>query len=242
MKKLAVFVLLISICLSLSACMMPESKFDYDNGIACFNQGRFADAAEFFVEAKGYRDSRQKLLEIYYAGINDLESGNFADAARIFAAFGSYEVNNSPDYAYIMEAYLKFTEDLNSIAFYDVLYRHHHLDGVDALIEFTDSLCYPGTSVVKFEYVVSNGSEFDSYEYTGSHDAVFTEYYPKSGDGDKKTETVSLAAEEYRAFLSDLGANESGVLHGNMNGNSFSLFFSSYLSHYSNYISVSVYN
>lgn len=101
MKKIIILLLTFVMCLSICACgaKTPQEVIDaYNNANASFSQGRYEDAAKFYVEAGDYEDAQQKLLEIYYHAVNCFENSNYEQAFSLFSILAEANVNDSAVY------------------------------------------------------------------------------------------------------------------------------------------------
>lgn len=101
MKKIIILLLTFAMCLSICACgeKIPQEVIDaYNNANASFSQGRYEEAAKFYVEAGDYEDTQQKLLEIYYHAVNCFENSNYEQAFSLFSILAEANVNDSAVY------------------------------------------------------------------------------------------------------------------------------------------------
>ena len=101
MKKIIAILLTLAMCLSICACgkKVPQEVIDaYNNANASFSQGRYEEAAKFYVEVGDYEDAQQKLLEIYYHAVNCFENGNYEQVFSLFSILAEANVNDSAVY------------------------------------------------------------------------------------------------------------------------------------------------
>lgn len=132
MKKIISLLLALVLCLSLCACgekATPEMIEAYKNANACLSQGRYKEAATFYIDAGNYEDTDQKLLEIYYYAVNCYEQMNFNEAAPLFRILANAGINESQKY-------------LDSFGFYELLenakIQFEQLHNVTSALELID--------------------------------------------------------------------------------------------------------
>ena len=246
MKKVLLLLLSLAICFTLLGCATKEEKAAYQNALACFEQERYADAAKFFVDADGYKDSEEKLLELYYAAVTLYEAGAYFDAKEIFDVIKYLNINDDAvAYGIVLDAYEEFFVNFNAKEFFLTIDPYIELSGMPSLKALVETLCYPYTSVVRFEYVVSNGNNFNVYEShekcgtNNERDSFFYEYQPESR---LDTDALDSAWLQYLIYFKSIGGEYNEVTSGysfsdDLNDQHFIVF----TNRLSSYITVGVY-
>lgn len=214
MKKFTALLLVLAMALALCGCASAENKEAYENANACFAQKRYVDAATFYLKAEGYKDSQQKLLEIYYIAVNLYESNQYADALPLFSILASAEINDSARYDAVLTAFVQFFRDYDVRGTVQTLDPYRDLPGVTDFIKEIESLCYEGTYLIRYDsfaekllpesetYTVKEKDSSDTY--SGYSSATKYEYYPQKHPGN--------AQSRYLQYITDLGAktNDDG--------------------------------
>ncbi len=213
MKKAVALILALSMMFALCGCGNNEA---YENANACFFQGRYADAAKFYIEADNYKDSREKLLEIYYRAVTCFEEGEYKEAYEIFEVLAPLELNTSKAYDDILTEYFKWKTFQPSLIVRRISDKYR-LPGVLELAASMQSICYDGTFLIKFENFISDSStlEIESEDVTDVYTMVgkksVTEYKYRQKNGYGKNITIF---EEYIKYLTDNGAKIADDLGG----------------------------
>ena len=108
MKRILCFFSMMSIVFLCCSCATKAEKDSYANGTACLAQERYVDAANFYLAADGYKDSSEKLLEIYYYAVNQYETENYTTAKNLFDLLAEADIGESDKYCITIERLFAF--------------------------------------------------------------------------------------------------------------------------------------
>ena len=157
MKKGLCFLLFIIMCLSLCSCSSKE----FQNGLALYESGEYAKAADIFLQLGDYKDSQSYWCKAnYQIGKQYLEQEDYENAEKVLQ-----ESQNNDAEAKKLLNWSRFEQAKAQL-------RHgNHLNAIDILIQIGDYGNYPAyLSEVRYNYgvVCYNAGEYETAaEYFG---------------------------------------------------------------------------
>ena len=98
-RRLICLFLTVALLAALWGCASGPEGQNYRQGKAALNDGRLAEAAEYFGPLAGYKDSESYLNTIYDRAMACYDAGEYREAAEAFEVLAVYEIGDAQAYA-----------------------------------------------------------------------------------------------------------------------------------------------
>ena len=218
LRLIASLLLIVTLFPLLCSCNLGSRKDDYARACALLSTERYHEAAEIFLKIEGYKDSNEKLYEIYYLAENMVkEERDYDKAAMIFATLASKNFEDSIEYAkeiLLIAVRLCLYEERydDADAIVDQLSKCKHIDEYE-FSELRHEVYYYDSTIFRAEnliasYIVGFGeTDYGSEIYVTSSESEAVEACQKLREYYSKFYTIK----EYHRDDGDFKGYEAGA-------------------------------